>query len=72
MGDALKVTYYGHVFDASGYGEAARAYIHALHGAGVSLSVVDLLHHGGEFALLSLHHALAGDGDVQVDPHPGG
>jgi hypothetical protein len=46
MDGPLKVTYYGHVFDASGYGEAARAYIHALHGAGVSLSVVDLLRHG--------------------------
>ena len=46
MRDAVNVTYYGHVFDASGYGEAARWYIHALHGAGVSLSVVDLMNHG--------------------------
>lgn len=46
MPDALTVTYYGHVFDASGYGEAARAYIHALHRAGVTLSVVDLMRHG--------------------------
>ena len=46
MADTPKVTYYGHVFDSSGYGEAARAYIHALHGAGVPLSVVDLLRHG--------------------------
>jgi glycosyltransferase involved in cell wall biosynthesis len=44
--DEIKVTYYGHVFDASGYGEAARAYIHALHSAGISLSVVDLMKHG--------------------------
>ena len=42
----VKVTYYGHVFDASGYGRAARAYIHALHAAGVSLAVVDLMNHG--------------------------
>lgn len=40
--DTIKLTYHGYVFDASGYGHAARAYIHALHGAGVELSVVDL------------------------------
>jgi ADP-heptose:LPS heptosyltransferase/2-polyprenyl-3-methyl-5-hydroxy-6-metoxy-1,4-benzoquinol methylase len=40
--DELSVIYYGYVFDASGYGEAARAYIHALHTAGVEVSVVDL------------------------------
>ena len=44
--DDLRVTYYGHLFDASGYGRAARAYIHALHKAGVTLSVVDLMKHG--------------------------
>ncbi len=42
----LSVTYYGHVFDASGYGNAARAYIHAMHAAGIQLSVVDLSGHG--------------------------
>jgi hypothetical protein len=41
----LSVTYYGHVFDASGYGNAARAYIHAMHAAGIELSVVDLSGH---------------------------
>jgi glycosyltransferase involved in cell wall biosynthesis/2-polyprenyl-3-methyl-5-hydroxy-6-metoxy-1,4-benzoquinol methylase len=40
--DELSVVYYGYVFDASGYGHAARAYIHALHDAGVGLSVVNL------------------------------
>jgi ADP-heptose:LPS heptosyltransferase/glycosyltransferase involved in cell wall biosynthesis len=40
--DELRLAYYGYVFDASGYGHAARAYIHALHGAGVQVSVVDL------------------------------
>src|SRR3989454_904250 len=40
--DELSVVYYGYVFDASGYGHAARAYIHALHEAGVGLSVVNL------------------------------
>ena len=40
--DDLRLTYYGHVFDASGYGRAARAYVHALHRAGVTLSVIDL------------------------------
>ena len=41
----LSLTYYGHVFDATGYGEAARGYLHALHAAGVQLSVVDLMKH---------------------------
>jgi len=40
--DTLNVMYYGYVFDASGYGQAARAYIHALHSVGINLSVVDL------------------------------
>ena len=43
--DNIGVVYYGYVFDASGYGHAARAYIHALHHAGISLSVVDLANH---------------------------
>jgi ADP-heptose:LPS heptosyltransferase/SAM-dependent methyltransferase len=38
----LSLVYYGYVFDASGYGQAARGYIHALERAGVKLSVVDL------------------------------
>jgi ADP-heptose:LPS heptosyltransferase/glycosyltransferase involved in cell wall biosynthesis/SAM-dependent methyltransferase len=38
---AVSVAYYGAVFDASGYGEAARAYIHALHSVGIRCSVVD-------------------------------
>jgi ADP-heptose:LPS heptosyltransferase/glycosyltransferase involved in cell wall biosynthesis len=37
-----RVIYHGPVFDSSGYGQAARAYIHALHAAGVELSVVNL------------------------------
>jgi ADP-heptose:LPS heptosyltransferase/2-polyprenyl-3-methyl-5-hydroxy-6-metoxy-1,4-benzoquinol methylase len=41
----LSLAYHGHVFDASGYGNAARAYIHALHSAGVELSVMDLSRH---------------------------
>src|SRR5215471_8664706 len=40
--DNLNLAYYGYVFDASGYGHAARAYIHALHRAGVTLSVIEL------------------------------
>ena len=40
--EELSVAYYGYVFDASGYGHAARAYIHALDAAGVRLSVVPL------------------------------
>jgi len=40
--DAVNMTYYGNMFDASGYGHAARAYLHALHSAGVELRVVDL------------------------------
>lgn len=42
----LNVRYYGHVFDATGYGYAARGYVHALRSAGVNLSVVDLMRHG--------------------------
>jgi hypothetical protein len=38
---ALNLNYYGNVFDASGYGQAARAYVHALYKAGVNVSVVD-------------------------------
>lgn len=43
--DEITLTYYGYIFDASGYGQAARAYIHALHRAGINLSVVDLNRH---------------------------
>ena len=45
-GATLSVTYYGHLFDASGYGQAARGYIHALHAPASRLSAVDLLNHG--------------------------
>ena len=38
----LSLNYYGSVFDASGYGQAARSYIHALHAAGVKVTVVDI------------------------------
>ncbi|WP_420129125.1 glycosyltransferase family 9 protein [Longimicrobium sp.] len=38
----LSLTYHGYVSDHSGYGHAARAYVHALHRAGVRVSVVDL------------------------------
>jgi len=40
--DKLNVVYYGYLFDASGYGHAARAYIRALHEAGIGLSAVNL------------------------------
>jgi ADP-heptose:LPS heptosyltransferase len=40
--ETINVAYYGWVFDASGYGHAARSYVHALHRAGINLSVVDL------------------------------
>ncbi|MBE9571493.1 MAG: glycosyltransferase [Proteobacteria bacterium] len=40
--DQISMTYYGYLFDASGYGQAARAYVHALHATGVKLRVVDL------------------------------
>jgi glycosyltransferase involved in cell wall biosynthesis/cyclopropane fatty-acyl-phospholipid synthase-like methyltransferase len=43
--DEINLTYYGYIFDASGYGQAARAYVHALHRAGINLSVVDLNRH---------------------------
>jgi Glycosyl transferases group 1 len=38
----IRLTYHGYIFDASGYGNAARAYIHALHTGGVDLSVRNL------------------------------
>jgi ADP-heptose:LPS heptosyltransferase/SAM-dependent methyltransferase len=41
----IALAYHGHVFDASGYGQAARGYIHALDRAGVELSVFDLSGH---------------------------
>jgi ADP-heptose:LPS heptosyltransferase/glycosyltransferase involved in cell wall biosynthesis/SAM-dependent methyltransferase len=44
--ETIDLVYHGYVFDASGYGQAARAYIHALHGAGVNVAVVDLANHG--------------------------
>ena len=40
--ETINLAYYGWVFDASGYGNAARGYLHALHRAGINLSVVDL------------------------------
>lgn len=39
--EAIRLNYYGAPFDASGYGQAARLYIHALHAAGIKLSVID-------------------------------
>jgi hypothetical protein len=40
--ERVRVRYHGHIFDASGYGDAARAYIHAMHAVGVELSVTNL------------------------------
>lgn len=40
--ETINVAYYGNVSDVSGYGHAARAYIHALHATGMNLSVIDL------------------------------
>ena len=37
----LRVTYSAEVFNATGYGQAARLYIHALHRAGVRVAVTD-------------------------------
>ncbi len=38
----LRVGFYGPVSQISGYGTAARTYVHALHRAGVEVSVIDL------------------------------
>lgn len=38
----LSLAYHGYVSDHSGYGHTARAYIHALHRAGVRVTAVDL------------------------------
>jgi ADP-heptose:LPS heptosyltransferase/2-polyprenyl-3-methyl-5-hydroxy-6-metoxy-1,4-benzoquinol methylase len=43
--DRVTLVYHGHPFDATGYGTAARAYIHALHRAGVEVAVRDLSRH---------------------------
>jgi ADP-heptose:LPS heptosyltransferase/2-polyprenyl-3-methyl-5-hydroxy-6-metoxy-1,4-benzoquinol methylase len=43
--ETIDLVYHGYVFDASGYGQAARAYLHALHAAGVNVAVVDLANH---------------------------
>ncbi|HEX9046316.1 MAG TPA: glycosyltransferase family 9 protein, partial [Verrucomicrobiae bacterium] len=40
--ETINVVYYGEIFDTSGYGRAARSYLHALNQAGINLSVVDL------------------------------
>ena len=40
--EQIRLNYYGYVFDVSGYGQAARAYIHALHTAGIKVSVVNI------------------------------
>jgi glycosyltransferase involved in cell wall biosynthesis len=39
--ETISLNYYGEVFQASGYGQAARAYVHALHAAGVQVHVVN-------------------------------
>jgi glycosyltransferase involved in cell wall biosynthesis len=38
----MNVVFYGYVFEPTGYGAASRAYVHALHQAGLNLSVVSL------------------------------
>lgn len=38
----LSLAYYGYLFEASGYGHAARAYIRAMHETGIELSVTEL------------------------------
>jgi 2-polyprenyl-3-methyl-5-hydroxy-6-metoxy-1,4-benzoquinol methylase len=43
--EMINLVYHGYPFDASGYGQAARAYIHALHSVGVNVAVVDLANH---------------------------
>ena len=39
--EVIRLNYYAGVFDASGYGQAARVYVRALHSSGVKVSVVD-------------------------------
>jgi ADP-heptose:LPS heptosyltransferase/glycosyltransferase involved in cell wall biosynthesis/2-polyprenyl-3-methyl-5-hydroxy-6-metoxy-1,4-benzoquinol methylase len=46
--ESIDLLYYANVFDASGYGQAARGYIHALHAAGVNVGVVNLAHHAAQ------------------------
>ena len=42
MAKPINLLFYGCPFEPTGYGAAARSYLHALHKAGVSLSVVNL------------------------------
>jgi ADP-heptose:LPS heptosyltransferase/2-polyprenyl-3-methyl-5-hydroxy-6-metoxy-1,4-benzoquinol methylase len=39
--EVIRLNYYAGAFDASGYGQAARLYVRALHAAGIKVSVVD-------------------------------
>jgi len=66
--DSLSLTYYGYVFDASGYGRAARAYIHALERAGVALRVVDIGSHPRQIEdeLVASLVAPPGDSDLRL------
>jgi 2-polyprenyl-3-methyl-5-hydroxy-6-metoxy-1,4-benzoquinol methylase len=66
--DTINVVYYGYVFDASGYGNAARAYIHALHEAGIALSVVDLANRGHQVhdALVESLQGQSADADFHL------
>jgi glycosyltransferase involved in cell wall biosynthesis len=64
----LTLTYYGNVFDASGYGNAARCYLHALHEAGLRLKVVDL-GAGGRQVSDPLVESLINGSDRRADFH---
>jgi 2-polyprenyl-3-methyl-5-hydroxy-6-metoxy-1,4-benzoquinol methylase len=66
--DDVSLVYYGHVFDATGYGEAARGYVHALHSAGVRLSVVNLDKHQPQVRddLVESLTTRRGDGDFHL------
>ncbi|MDB5600908.1 MAG: methyltransferase protein [Xanthobacteraceae bacterium] len=63
----IRLNYYGFVFDASGYGQAARAYVHALHAAGVKLSVIDLAGHPPQTEDALVTSLLGNDGDADFN-----
>jgi glycosyltransferase involved in cell wall biosynthesis/SAM-dependent methyltransferase len=66
--DNLSLVYYGHMFDATGYGRAARGYVHALHSAGITVSVVDLMKHDRQVndELVSSIVGRGSDGDFHI------
>lgn len=61
----VAVKYFGEVFSTSGYGTAARAYIHALHAAGVRVTVTGAGRPPHDFRDALIDSLIAPDADVE-------